>query len=128
MRHLGAPTTRALSLASTDETAARDMLYDGNPRGEPGVVMCRMAPPFIRFGIFEVLFSRYDHELLAKLAYFTIDRDFPEIEGTTEEKRIPWFGTVCEGTAVMPAHCVPVGFVHAVMNTDRPGSGRAASR
>jgi uncharacterized protein YdiU (UPF0061 family) len=118
MHHLGVPTTRALSLVATGETVVRDMFYDGNPRDEPGAVVCRVAPSFIRFGNFEILASRRDHELLARLADFTIARDFPEIEGDVHEKRALWFGTVCERTAILIAHWMRVGFVHGVMNTD----------
>jgi len=118
MHHLGVPTTRALSLVGTGESVLRDMFYDGNPRHEPGAVVCRVAPSFIRFGNFEILASRNDEALLARLADFTIARDFPEIEGDTEEKRSRWFIEVCERSARMVAHWMRVGFVHGVMNTD----------
>lgn len=119
MHHLGVPTTRALCLTATGEPVLRDMMYDGNPRHEPGAVVCRVAPSFIRFGHFEIPSSRGDHELLARLVDFTIRRDFPDIlGGDTEEKRARWFTTVCERTALMVAHWMRVGFVHGVMNTD----------
>lgn len=54
MHHLGVPTTRALSIVATGEDVVRDMLYDGNARAEPGAVVCRVAPSFIRFGNFEI--------------------------------------------------------------------------
>jgi uncharacterized protein YdiU (UPF0061 family) len=119
MRHLGVPTTRALSLTATGEPVLRDMFYDGNPRHEPGAVVCRVAPSFIRFGNFEIPSSRRDHELLERLADFTIARDFPDISGDDPtERRARWFATVCERTARMVAHWMRVGFVHGVMNTD----------
>ncbi len=119
MHHLGVPTTRALSLAATGETVPRDMMYDGNPRHEPGAVVCRVAPSFIRFGNFEIASSRGDHDLLARLVDFTIRRDFPEIAGDdVDEKRGRWFASVCARTARMVAHWTRVGFVHGVMNTD----------
>jgi len=118
MHHLGVPTTRALSLIATGEPVWRDMLYDGHPRHEPGAVVCRVAPSFIRFGHFEMPASRGDQALLARLVDFTIDRDFPELQGPPAEKRLHWFQTVCERTAVMVAHWMRVGFVHGVMNTD----------
>jgi uncharacterized protein YdiU (UPF0061 family) len=118
MHHLGVPTTRALSLVATGEPVLRDMFYDGNPRYEPGAVVCRVAPSFIRFGNFEIHASRQDHALLTQLVDFTIARDFPEIEGSPEEKRVRWFVEVCERTARMVAHWMRVGFVHGVMNTD----------
>jgi uncharacterized protein YdiU (UPF0061 family) len=118
MHHLGVPTTRALSLVATGESVLRDMFYDGNAREEPGAVVCRVAPSFIRFGNFELPSSRDDHALLERLVDFTIARDFPEIDGDVDEKRARWFSTVCERTAHMVAHWMRVGFVHGVMNTD----------
>jgi len=118
MHHLGVPTTRALSLTATGEPVQRDMFYDGHPRLEPGAVVCRVAPSFIRFGNFEIPAARGDQALLAHLVDFTIARDFPEIAGETEEKRARWFVEVCARTARMVAHWMRVGFVHGVMNTD----------
>jgi uncharacterized protein YdiU (UPF0061 family) len=118
MHHLGVPTTRALSLVATGEPVVRDMFYDGNPKLEPGAVVCRVAPSFIRFGNFELPASRGENELLEKLVDFTIRRDFPELQGSTDAVREEWFGQICERTALMIAHWMRVGFVHGVMNTD----------
>ena len=52
MFHLGIPTTRALSLINTGEPVWRDLFYDGNGQEEPGAVVCRVAPSFLRFGNF----------------------------------------------------------------------------
>jgi uncharacterized protein YdiU (UPF0061 family) len=118
MHHLGVPTTRALSLLATGEQVIRDMFYDGNPKAEPGAIVCRVAPSFIRFGNFELPTSRGDLALLDRLIGFTIRRDFPELSGEGEQLRAEWFGQVCERTARMVAHWMRVGFVHGVMNTD----------
>jgi uncharacterized protein YdiU (UPF0061 family) len=118
MHHLGVPTTRALSLVGTGEEVIRDLFYDGNPRAEPGAVVCRVAPSFIRFGHFEILSARGEEALLAQLIDFTIARDFPDIEGEVGAKRLRWFEEVCRRTALMVAHWTRVGFVHGVMNTD----------
>jgi uncharacterized protein YdiU (UPF0061 family) len=118
MHHLGVPTTRALSLVLTGDQVVRDMLYDGHPREEPGAIVCRVAPSFIRFGNFEILAARDDRALLAQLVDFTIARDFPHLEGDTAAKRAAWFTEVCERTAHMIVHWMRVGFVHGVMNTD----------
>ena len=58
MFHLGVPTTRALCLVGTGEGVLRDMVYDGNPREEPGAVVCRVAPSFTRFGNFQIFAAR----------------------------------------------------------------------
>ena len=118
MHHLGVPTTRALSLVGTGETVMRDMFYDGHPRAEPGAVVCRVAPSFIRFGTFELPSARGDVALLRQLVEFCIARDFPELQGSGESLCADWFAQVCTRTAVMVAQWMRVGFVHGVMNTD----------
>ena len=121
MHHLGVPTTRALCLIGTGEGVERDMFYDGNRKREPGAIVCRVAPSFIRFGNFELPSSRGDHALLSQWVDFCIARDFPEIARAHPEPanaRAAWFIEVCERTAVMVAHWLRVGFVHGVMNTD----------
>ena len=118
MHHLGVPTTRALSLVGTGEAVVRDMFYDGHAAPEPGAIVCRVAPSFLRFGNFELPASRGDTALLRQLVDFTIHRDFPELGGQGEALYAEWFAQVCERTAVMIAHWMRVGFVHGVMNTD----------
>ena len=121
MHHLGIPTTRALSLVTTGEQVVRDMFYDGHPRAEPGAIVCRVAPSFIRFGNFELPSSRGDVVLLRQLADFCIARDFPHLRESTVsggQSYAAWFGEVCERTARMIAGWMRVGFVHGVMNTD----------
>lgn len=118
MHHLGVPTTRALCLLTTGEAVGRDMFYDGHPRDEPGAIVCRMAPSFIRFGHFELPAARGDTVLLRRLLDFSIARDFPELTGGDEALYAHWFGEVCERTARTIAQWMRVGFVHGVMNTD----------
>ena len=120
MYHLGVPTTRALSLVVTGEQVQRDMFYDGNPKLEPGAVVCRVAPSFVRFGNFELPAARRDDALLKQLADYTIRRDFPEYAADELgiEQYAAWFTEVCRRTAEMIVHWMRVGFVHGVMNTD----------
>ena len=121
MHHLGVPTTRALSLVATGESVVRDMFYDGNPKAEPGAVVCRVAPSFIRFGNFELPAARGDLPLLEQLAAFTLRRDFPQLTTSGLEGDAllgAWFAEICERSAEMVAHWMRVGFVHGVMNTD----------
>src|SRR3569623_2446364 len=118
MHHLGVPTTRALCLVETGEAVVRDMFYDGHPREEPGAIVCRVAPSFVRFGHFELPYARNDVALLRQLADFTIRRAFPHLRGQGEALYADWFGVVCERTARLMALWMRVGFVHGVMNTD----------
>jgi len=122
MHHLGVPTTRALSLVVTGDKVVRDMFYDGNPRPEPGAVVCRVAPSFIRFGTFQLPASRQDEELLAKLADFTVDQHFPEIAAQHRAgdpaRYVELLAEVSRTTLDMVLGWMRVGFVHGVMNTD----------
>jgi serine/tyrosine/threonine adenylyltransferase len=118
MHHLGVPTTRALCLIGTGEPVVRDMFYDGNPRPEPGAVVCRVAPSFLRFGNFEILASRGDNATLGMLGAYTLRRLFPELGPPSPEAYAAMFEQVCRRTASMVSHWMRVGFVHGVMNTD----------
>lgn len=118
MHHLGVPTTRALSLVTTGEAVIRDMFYDGHARPEPGAVVCRVSPSFIRFGNFEIHAAMNELDVLEQLIDFTISRDFPHLHGAPETRRADWFREVCERTGRLMAHWMRVGFVHGVMNTD----------
>jgi uncharacterized protein YdiU (UPF0061 family) len=116
MFHLGVPTTRALSLVSTGDQVVRDMFYNGNPQYEPGAIVMRVAPTFLRFGNFEILAARGEDANLRKLADWTIEKFYPHIEG--EDKIISWFKEVQERTINLMVEWMRVGFVHGVMNTD----------
>ena len=118
MYHLGVPTTRALSLVLTGEQVMRDMLYDGNPKCEPGAVVCRVAPSFTRFGNFQIFAARNDVENLKRLCDFTIKDCYPHLHSDQPGKYSDWFEEVCLRTAEMIIHWMRVGFVHGVMNTD----------
>lgn len=118
MHHLGVPTTRALSLVLTGEEVQRDMFYDGNPEMEPGAVVCRVAPSFLRFGNYQIFAARGEIETLKTLVDYTIRTDFPELGEPGRETYLAWFAEVCRRTAEMIIHWMRVGFVHGVMNTD----------
>jgi uncharacterized protein YdiU (UPF0061 family) len=119
MHHLGIPTTRALSLVATGDSVTRDMFYDGHPVDEPGAVVCRVAPSFLRFGSYELCTARRDVDLLRRLADHTIAAYFPAIAAMpAPERYASWFDAVARSTATLVVEWMRVGFVHGVMNTD----------
>ncbi len=119
MHHLGVPSTRALSLITTGDMVVRDMFYDGHPQAEPGAVVCRVAPSFLRFGHFELPAARQDLPLLQQLLKYTLASHAPECLRPDGEADLPaWFRLVCERTASLMVDWMRVGFVHGVMNTD----------
>ncbi len=143
MYHLGVPTTRALALVSTGDQVMRDMFYNGNPQFEPGAIVMRVAPSFLRFGNFEILAARGEIENLRNLVEWTIRKYYSHLDingngnknyaenldaestkadknslGISEALILKWFGEVVEKTAAMIVEWMRVGFVHGVMNTD----------
>ncbi|WP_407429270.1 protein adenylyltransferase SelO [Arcticibacter sp.] len=116
MFHLGIPTTRALGLVTTGDKVVRDMFYDGRPAYEPGAIVMRVAPSFLRFGNFEMLTARNEIDNLKNLINWTIDHHYPHLQG--EGRILQWFAEVVERTATMIVEWLRVGFVHGVMNTD----------
>ncbi|MCC9599253.1 YdiU family protein [Stieleria sp. JC731] len=118
MYHLGVPTTRALSLTLTGETVTRDMFYDGNPKQEPGAIVCRVAPSFVRLGNFQIFASRGDESTLRMLTDYTIRHDFQHLGEPSKDVYPEFFAEVCQRTAELMVHWMRVGFVHGVMNTD----------
>ncbi|BBN19249.1 protein adenylyltransferase [Marchantia polymorpha subsp. ruderalis] len=144
MHHLGIPTTRALCLVTTGASVERDMFYDGHPKLEPGAVVCRVSPSFLRFGSYQIHAARAEEDLqiVRQVADYTIRHHYPQFvdlpferqvfdESTeagpsdtplevdiTKNKYASWFTEVAERTAIMIAKWQGVGFTHGVMNTD----------
>jgi uncharacterized protein YdiU (UPF0061 family) len=118
MHALGIPTTRALSLVATGEQVTRDILYDGHPRQEPGAVVCRVAPSFLRFGNFEIFAARGELEVLKSLGDYTLRTYFPELGQPSPAAFAGLLAEVTRRTAELVAAWMSVGFVHGVMNTD----------
>jgi serine/tyrosine/threonine adenylyltransferase len=108
MAALGIPTTRALSVIGTGERVFRETI-------EPGAVVARMAPCFIRFGHFEYFAHTGQPDQLRELADLVIGNHFPEIAA---QDYSAFFREVCERTARLMAEWQAVGFSHGVMNTD----------
>ena len=122
MHHLGVPTTRALSLGLTGEEVMRDIMYDGHPALEPGAVVCRVAPSFIRFGNFEIFAAFGELDELRRLTDHTIREHFPELWPESGEPTastyVDFYAEVVRRTADLIVEWQRVGFVHGVMNTD----------
>ncbi len=118
MAHLGVPTTRALALVLTGDEVLRDMFYDGHAQLEPGAIVTRVAPSFVRFGTFELPASRDDRETLSRVFEFVLSRHFADISPADPLRVSKLFARVVETTIEMVVHWMRVGFVHGVMNTD----------
>src|SRR4029079_17003350 len=81
---------------------------DGHPAPEPGAIVCRVAPSFVRFGNFQIL----EADLKRKLARYLIRHHYPGLD------HADFFREVCRRTALLMVDWMRLGFVHGVMNTD----------
>ncbi|CPR19427.1 YdiU family protein [Brenneria goodwinii] len=110
LHHLGIPTTRALTVVTSEQAIQRE-------REEPGAMLLRVAESHVRFGHFEHFYYRREPEKVRQLADFVIARHWPQWQDD-ERRYTLWFGDVVERTARLIAHWQAVGFSHGVMNTD----------
>ena len=111
MHALGVPTTRALAVASTGERVVRDRL-------EPGAVFTRVASSHIRVGTFQYFALRRDAEALTLLADHVLERHYPHIDTSADDKYLQMFKAICQRQAELIALWMNIGFIHGVMNTD----------
>lgn len=105
MEALDIPTTKALSLVTSGESVVRDQFYNGQPKvvlhppsltpwpclssfqlvcggrvqREPGAVVCRVAPSFLRFGSLELQVSHQRLDQLKGLVDYLIAHHFPHL-------------------------------------------------
>jgi len=110
MHALGIPTTRALSIVTSDTQIARETY-------EPGAMLMRIAQSHVRFGHFEHFYYRREPEKVRQLADFVIRHYWPQWADDAD-KYILWFRDVVTRTASLMACWQTVGFAHGVMNTD----------
>ncbi len=110
MHYLGIPTTRALSIVTSDTPVYRETT-------ERGAMLMRIAESHVRFGHFEHFYYRREPERVQQLAEYVIRHHFPEL--VDEPDRLALFlEQVITRTASLIARWQAVGFSHGVMNTD----------
>ncbi|KAI9476100.1 MAG: hypothetical protein EXX96DRAFT_575770 [Benjaminiella poitrasii] len=117
MNALDVPTTRALCLIGTSREVYRE---DGPTPGQPerGAIVTRMAPSWLRFGNFEIFYSRDDFDNVRRLTDYVIDHVVKDEPNGNGNKYARFFRTVTRKTARMVADWQAIGFNHGVLNTD----------
>ena len=117
MHHLGVPTSRAASLAVSEDRVWRDQFYDGHPTQEKTAVVLRLAPSWFRIGSIEILHYSKEYMLLRQLVDFVIEQYFPLVS-TGPMRYSEFFASVVNMTASLIAQWQAIGFAHGVCNTD----------
>ena len=110
MHYLGIPTTRALSIVTSDTPIQRETV-------EQGAMLMRIAQSHVRFGHFEHFYYRREMDKVQQLADFVIRHHWPHLQQEADRYAL-WFRDVVTRTGQMIARWQTVGFAHGVMNTD----------
>lgn len=110
MHHLGVPTSRALTVVTSDEPVYRES-------AERGAMLLRVAESHVRFGHFEHFFYSGEQQKVKQLADYVIAHHWPQLAAEPDAYLL-WFSDVVKRTARLIAHWQSIGFAHGVMNTD----------
>ncbi len=111
MHALGVPTTRALAVVGSGEQVVRQI-------PEPGAVFTRVAASHIRVGTFQYFALRQDQAAVQALADHVLERHYPEIDQSAEDRYLQLYRAICERQGNLIAQWLQLGFIHGVMNTD----------
>lgn len=112
MHGLGVPSTRALSIATSDEPVYRETV-------ENATMLIRLARSHVRFGSFEYFHHKQQFDAVKQLADHVIEQHLPELSNSDgEERYVEMFRHTVHQTAKLIAQWQSVGFAHGVMNTD----------
>ena len=125
MHALGVATTRALALVATHDGVVR-LTASNASRLEPGAVVTRVAETFVRFGTFQLPWSKRDYETTKLLADFVMDARYGVFtaeelaveDGAVDDAYGAFVVAVARRTAATVARWQSLGFVHGVLNTD----------
>ncbi|PIJ51841.1 hypothetical protein BL250_06240 [Erwinia sp. OLTSP20] len=107
---LGIPTTRALTVVTSDEPVYRE-------QKERGAMLLRVASSHLRFGHFEHFHYAGQPEQVRRLADYAIRHHWPQLV-EQQDRYLLWFTDVVQRTARLIALWQSCGFAHGVMNTD----------
>lgn len=102
---------------------------------EPGAILCRVSPSFLRFGHLELFAKRGELKELLQLADYVCFRDYPHLLGlspgdatmlpdeisqgsSSPERYVELFRCVAKRTSELVANWLRVGYVQGNMNSD----------
>jgi Protein adenylyltransferase SelO len=95
---------------------------------EPGAVVCRVSPSFIRFGTFQLPVSRGadQHYLCENLIEYLQKYHFQELVGTPDAN-LKMLEIIVDRTAELVAKWQLIGFVHGALSHDMLASPRSCT-
>lgn len=94
-------------------------ICSGNPKEEPGAIVCRVAPSFLRFGSYQIHASREKEDLaiVRTLADYAIRHHFPHIENMSRSESLS-FNTGNEEHSVVDLTSNKYAGNHLILHKD----------
>jgi len=77
-------------------------IHSGHAKEEPGAIVCRAAPSFLRFGSYEIHASRgkEDLEIVRRLADYTIRHHYPHLENMKKSEGLSFDAAIGDSPAI----------------------------
>lgn len=74
----------------------------GNAKEEPGAIVCRVAPSFLRFGSYQIHASRgkEDIEIVRRLADYMIRHHFPHLENMKKSEGLSFEAAIGDSPTI----------------------------
>jgi uncharacterized protein YdiU (UPF0061 family) len=75
-------------------------IHSGNAKEEPGAIVCRVAPSFLRFGSYQIHAMRGDLEIVRRLADYTIRHHYPHLENMKKSEGLSFEASIGDSPAI----------------------------
>lgn len=77
-------------------------ICSGNAKEEPGAIVCRVAPSFIRFGSYQIHATRgkEDIEIVRRLADYMIRHHFPHLENMKKSEGLSFEAAIGDSPTI----------------------------
>lgn len=83
---------------------------------EPGAIVARAAPSFLRFGSLEIAKANRNKKLFNAIIDYLMEHFYPELKGISDrtQQLVSLLRLISDRTALMIAHWQSLGFTHGV--------------
>jgi serine/tyrosine/threonine adenylyltransferase len=77
-------------------------MFSGNAKEEPGAIVCRVAPSFLRFGSYQIhaVRGKEDLEIVRHLADYTIHNHYPHLENMKKSETLSFESALGDSPAI----------------------------
>lgn len=91
-----------LAFVYDDKSNGLSLYISGNSKEEPGAIVCRVAPSFLRFGSYQIHATRdkEDLEIVRHLADYTIRHHYAHLENIKKSEGLSFEAAIGDSPAI----------------------------